>query len=1140
MLLATSSASAAVYRTPGYRGTHKIPLVAPLPPPPPIVLGQGTDPHLLVDAAGTGHIAFTTSTPGESVLKYCRLERGQKSCSVNQSLIPPDNDSAYGNGPGTDLDFQGPYPLSIGDELLLLDHRCCNSVPFPDGSANKSDDMSFLYTSVDGGTNITGPGLIGTQPPSGNAIVYGGNDPHIGVISDTQTGGTYFQGSAAGAFTNAVANLGNQGPDEAYDGRLALDGDRPVAAFDDLTGHILVREYTGSGDVNDPANWSVAQMPGESPRIVGGPSGVWVAYQTGFHAPYLIRRIVGGTPTGPSFQITPTGEDTGYFQLFEDASGGLIAGWIQRGAPAQVTIRTSLDGARWSSDEVAGRGLIRGPLAIAAARDGGGYAAFDVPGSGGQDSVAVAAFGAISGTGQPGLGHLAGGGLGTPGGDQLATESCRDVHFGAIDALAEQGCFLRDPRNPTTGAAVTDGQIRLNGLEIIPDPGVQIIINPRQHTIDTTGSVSVVLRAPVFGDLTIWHGELHANLAGGLAGVGQNLFDFSTADFPVSLKGFPIDGQIDVIIENDAVEIPISLQLPSYMGGVSAQATLLADNVHGFELTSLHIGVDDLMLGALEIKNLHIDYTEHGDMWSGGATLYIPGGTPYFGIEVQVEFDNGDFTMGSFNVLLPFPGVPIYTDAYLASFGGGFDIHPPNKRFFGTITVGAIPLDPPNYTFTVTGVVSITFQDNGPVTLEVDGYAALHGFQIAQAKLVFKTSGYFEIDGNIDINLDVAELKVGLTSVIDLPDKEFNAEVNGDLSVFDQSVASADGVISSIGVGACGEVFPFTLGFGYTWGGDVNPILGVGASCDLSQYRAQPVSDAAGRGRGRAHTAAAGVQIAAGTMFEDVVVTGDSGAPSVVLTRPGGQQITPASIRTPNAQAVAIQSASKKTTVVLIPRPAAGIWQVNAAAGSPAITSVQAATGFATPVIKARVHGRKLSYSVPVRAGLSVSFAEQGPSVFHELGTARGAHGTIRFTPAPGPGGTRSIVAVVAEGGVPRERLVVGRYVAPSPPTPGRVRALRVRLQRRTFTISFGNASSAVRYVVRATATDGRRVLSVVGTRRHVMSLPALGYSDRLTVHVAGVSVLGRSGPFAQTHAQFVQRLPRSPSSGRKRRHRKH
>ena len=65
--------------------------------------------------------------------------------------------------------------------------------------------------------------------------------------------------------------------------------------------------------------------------------------------------------------------------------------------------------------------------------------------------------------------------------------------------------------------------------------------------------------------------------------------------------------------------IPVSLKLPEYMGGVTGQATLLANNADGLELTSLHIGVDDLVLGALEIKDLDIDYAHDGNVWTGSA-----------------------------------------------------------------------------------------------------------------------------------------------------------------------------------------------------------------------------------------------------------------------------------------------------------------------------------------------------------------------------------------------------------------------------------------------------------------------------------------------------------------------------------------
>ena len=36
---------------------------------------------------------------------------------------------------------------------------------------------------------------------------------------------------------------------------------------------------------------------------------------------------------------------------------------------------------------------------------------------------------------------------------------------------------------------MAQGPIRLNGLDIVPDAGVRIYIDPRQHTIETDGKV---------------------------------------------------------------------------------------------------------------------------------------------------------------------------------------------------------------------------------------------------------------------------------------------------------------------------------------------------------------------------------------------------------------------------------------------------------------------------------------------------------------------------------------------------------------------------------------------------------------------------------------------------------------------------
>jgi hypothetical protein len=1124
LLLAIATPSAALaahsFHTPGYRWNHKLPKVSPVLPGRLVKLGDGASPQVLVDAAGTGQIAYTTRPNGApSVLHDCVLRRGQTGCAENAGLIPPES-----GAPAFNIDEAGPFPLQIGNELLMIDHRYPNVETLPDGSTGYP---TFLWTSEDGGRTFTGPGTIGTLGFA-NAIVFGGAHPQIGEITDTTTGGTFFQATPPGAFSGQQLNLGDQAPDDVYDGRVALDGTLPVAEFQDLSAHIFIREYKGVGSIYSSSSWSVARINGQGySRIVGGPSGVWLLYQKTFSGPLFVRRIVHGQPSGAPAKVTPNSDfEHANYAITEDASGRLVVGWLGN-SPTSLYVATSTNGRHWSAPQIVARKLNgASAVSLAAAGDGGGFAAFEEPEPGGAtgSQIDVAEFGSFVANGEKGLGNLAGDGRGGLGGDPLASTSCTDAHFGDIDAIAEAGCFLRDPSNPNGGAAVIAGEIRLNGLEIIPDAGVEIAIDPRQHTINTTGSVRVVLRAPLVGDVTLFHGELHVSLPGSLAGAGQTLFDLDSSTAS-ALKGFPIDGHIVVQIEHDAVSIPVSLGLPAYMSGTSGEpitgeATLRADNATGFQLASLRISVPDLILGALEVKDVDLSYTATGSVWSGSATVDIPAGTSYFGIAVAVRFDDGDFTMGSFHVSVPFPGVPIFTDTYLNGFGGGFDIHPDRRRFFGSVSVGAIPLDPPNYTIGVTGTVSITFVEGGPVILEVDGAGTVHGFGLANAKLIFQTNGYFEVTGNVDVDLDVAELQAGIDAFVDLPAKEFSASANAQLSLFGESAISAQAVVSSLGVAACGSEFGLHAGLAYPWGGTPDASLGTG-SCDLSAYIVQPVSRAASdRGRPVARVAAG-----AGAPFEDLAVTGVGRPPSVVLHSPQGASITPVPLGPASARAKAVAAANTRTntTYVMIRDPGAGNWTVSAAPGSSAITSVRVARGYAPPRVRARVSGhgvrRRLSYSVTTRPGLSVSFAERARGVYRVIGRARRARGKLTFAPAAGPGGKRVVYAIVAENGVAHQTLAVASYRAPAPVRPARVHGLRVRRHHRRFTIKFGSAAAAAYYLVTVRASDGRRLLRLIRGRRHKLALPVLGYSDHAVVSVAAVSALGRRGPAARARA---------------------
>src|SRR3954454_6644923 len=86
-----------VYRSPGYKGSRKLPKTGPPPAPPSVAIAtHGWEPDVHVDAAGTAHIVWSDNVDGDGndvpndVLHYCRLPRGAKACdNPTQSPFDP-------------------------------------------------------------------------------------------------------------------------------------------------------------------------------------------------------------------------------------------------------------------------------------------------------------------------------------------------------------------------------------------------------------------------------------------------------------------------------------------------------------------------------------------------------------------------------------------------------------------------------------------------------------------------------------------------------------------------------------------------------------------------------------------------------------------------------------------------------------------------------------------------------------------------------------------------------------------------------------------------------------------------------------------------------------------------------------------
>jgi hypothetical protein len=177
--------------------------------------------------------------------------------------------------------------------------------------------------------------------------------------------------------------------------------------------------------------------------------------------------------------------------------------------------------------------------------------------------------------------------------------------------------------------------------------------------------------------------------------------------------------------------------------------------------------------------------------------------------------------------------------------------------------------------------------------------------------------------------------------------------------------------------------------------------------------------------------------------------------------------------------------------------------------GSGAGASASGASAPAPPAVKARVAGkgrrRSLRFRMPAAAGRRVIFAEQSQSVYREIGTTGKARGRLRFRPAPGPGGKRSIVAIVEQDGVPWAKLRVARYTAP--PT-RRLRRPRVVAKRsgRRLRVSWRRVKGARGYEVTVSLPrDGRRLLFFPSAKKRRLKVKGLERSDTARVTVAAI-----------------------------------
>jgi hypothetical protein len=488
-----------------------------------------------------------------------------------------------------------------------------------------------------------------------------------------------------------------------------------------------------------------------------------------------------------------------------------------------------------------------------------------------------------------------------------------------------------------------------------------------------------------------------------------------------------------------------------------------------------------------------------------------PGGLALKG---SVVFKRGKFVEGSIDIRPPWPGIPLGPwPADISHIGGAFGVDP--VFIEADVGIGILEVPPSGYVFEINGQFRITFSD--PVTFELHGQGAIYGFQIATIDFLLNTDGFVRLKGELGFDLGLASFKAGVDLFIDVPSGSFSADGHG-TGCIGPLCADVHVILSSKGVGACAHTDAFIVpdaGASYKWGDALPKVFG---GCDLSEFKVPLPPGAPPRVRAAAsgtHT----FPVAKGTKIVNVELDGAEGqSPRVALISPSGQRIEPTTDLKARAGAYAIYPPGPGESVVYVAKPAPGTWQVVPLDGSPPITSLKEARDVPAPDVIGSVSGkgrkRVLSYRATTGNGLKTTFFEQGPMGARKLGVAKGKRGTIHFSPAAGPRGKRTIMAVVERNGIPRLRKGVATYVAPGPVHAGPVKKLRLTRHGKTVHASWGKATGATVYAARIDLPDGRHVLRV--TRSRKITFHGAPRDGHVTVSVAARNRAGRPGKAAK------------------------
>jgi hypothetical protein len=671
--------------------------------------------------------------------------------------------------------------------------------------------------------------------------------------------------------------------------------------------------------------------------------------------------------------------------------------------------------------------------------------------------------------------------------------------------------------------ATITGPVAINGLYVPVPSGGKTFYDTRDSTVSAGhyGSLSLGFLGDLKLnlDLTVKKDKIPAGGCYSHATMGYHLPTNGLLKGDTKIAGLPIGGSLAVDLLYRSSRITATVSLPNIFklsddSPVQGTVCLNTDNTNGVSFEGIKVSVPSAMIGPVELKNLSFTYLKEQNVLSGGASVILYPGGP--GIDASPPppdkgfgLKNGTFDHAGIGVDFGRVGPVVYPGVQLNYVGVSIGVNP--VRFTGELGVlaaqvvairgdafvvfasGSQPYDYPTTEGPLAPLSGKTFNTfamaiaaEAKITVPVLGELAL-----ANAFLLYEAPAYFEFGGGFDFHFSFIHFSGSIKGFVDPAKSAFNLEGRLDACVGTVKIKiwfvkytinlciSYGGVVSSKGIGLCGPIpFPplswIKVTVGYVWGGGPRVSL---FSCDFGDFEVQPT-----RARDlRAHdAAAAGVTLPPHLDAATIRLTGDSAAPDAVVTAPDGTQFSTAD-HTPSNDVVVMQIPGSNDTLIAFRHPHAGRWSIDAAPGSVPITQVAVAKSLPPPGVVAHVslHGRRatLRYRLTSAPGREVTFAERGAATGRMIGTARGNHGTITFTPGDGPAGRRQIVALITENGAPVGNVSVASYTAPGPLRVGAPQHVRTGRRDSRLTVSWSRVPGAASYATTLSLSNGHRTM---------------------------------------------------------------